>query len=94
MDRNGAPFCAAIRPAWTAGHVASMTLRLPAFTAALKRGAPPASPRLTALVSTSATQPAPISISTCRPPVGTQTSRRSRRPLSIIGRVIAMATPA
>ena len=44
-----------------AGQVASITSMLPAASAAVKRGASPASPSVTALVWTEATQPAPIS---------------------------------
>ena len=46
----------------------------PAMIAAVKRGAGPNSPRLTAEVSSVSTQPAPISRSACRLEVGSATS--------------------
>ena len=92
--RKGTPFCTAIRPAWIAGQVLSRSSISPRKTARMKQGAPPASPRLTALVSTVRTNPAPISMSSCSPAVGTQTRWRSRGPHRIKGRVIAMGTPA
>src|SRR6218665_476482 len=94
IDAKGAPFWAAVRPAWTAGQVLSSSSIAPSDTARLKQGAPPASPRLTALVSMVRTRPAPISMSTCMPPVGTQTRQRSRGAQRISGSVTAMATPA
>src|SRR3546814_1885929 len=48
MTLNGAPRSAACRPAWIAGQVASSTRSPPAFTAAVKRGASPFSPNVTA----------------------------------------------
>ncbi len=71
---KGTPFWAARKPAWTAGQVASITLTEPSRTARVKQGAPPASPSVMALVSMVATQPAPISMSGCMPPVGRQTT--------------------
>ena len=58
--RNGTPFSAACRPAWSTGQVESRTSIAPALTAATKRGAGPCSPSVTAALSTLATQPAPI----------------------------------
>ncbi|GAC1477978.1 MAG: hypothetical protein NVS2B11_01180 [Acetobacteraceae bacterium] len=58
---NGTPFSAACSMVWIAGQVASCTTIDPAATAAVMRGAVPASPSETALLCTSATQPAPIS---------------------------------
>ena len=65
----------------------------PAMTAAVKRGAGPNSPRLTADVSIDATQPAPISRSACRLDVGNAISSRRLIPRRISARVAAMATP-
>ena len=48
---NGTPFSVACSAACTAGQVASLMRIVPPMTAALKRGAPPNSPRLTAEVS-------------------------------------------
>ncbi len=87
------PFSAACRPAWIAGQVASLSAIAPALTAAVKRGAGPNSPSVTAEVSRVATQPAPIKRSACRPPVGTQTRCRPRTPRRISARVAAMAGP-
>ena len=67
---NGTPFSAAWKPACSAGQVASFTRIAPDVTAAVKRGAGPNSPRLTAEVSMLSTQPAPISRSACRLDVG------------------------
>jgi len=94
IGMNGTPFCAASRPARTAGQVESESLKLPARTAAEKRGARPASPSETALVSIAATTPAPIRRSACIPLVGTQTSFRPVTPASIIAAVAAIDTPA
>ena len=60
---NGMPFSAACSPAWIAGQVASRIAIDPLETASRKRGAWPCSPSVTAEVSTTATQPAPISMS-------------------------------
>ena len=68
-------------------------LIVPAMTAAVKRGARPNSPRLTAEVSSVSTQPAPISMSACRLEVGSATSDRRLTPRRISARVAAMATP-
>ncbi len=77
---NGTPFSAAWSMVWIAGHVASRTKMRPSRTAAVKRGAKPASPSDTALVSTSATQPAPINRSVAKPETGTPSSRSARAP--------------
>ena len=45
IGMKGTPFCAASRPAWIAGQVASIRRIAPSRTAAEKRGAPPASPK-------------------------------------------------
>ena len=58
---KGTPFSAACSMVCIAGQVASVTVRVPAASAAVKRGAMPASPRVTPLVWMEATQPAPIS---------------------------------
>ncbi len=58
---NGTPFSAAWNCACSAGQVASRMRIVPARIAAVKRGAGPNSPRLTAEVSSVSTQPAPIS---------------------------------
>ena len=71
---NGTPFSAAWNAACSAGQVASFMLIVPAMIAAVKRGARPNSPRLTAEVSSVSTQPAPISMSACRLEVGSATS--------------------
>ena len=52
---KGTPFSAAWSAAWIAGQVDSRIATSPPSTAALKRGALPSSPRLTAAVSTVAT---------------------------------------
>ena len=46
--RNGTPFSAACRPAWITGQVESRISIAPALTAAMKRGAGPCSPSVTA----------------------------------------------
>ena len=61
--------------------------------AAVKRGASPYSPSVTAAASTRATQPAPISMSTWKPPCGTETICRSRTPRRISARTADMAQP-
>ena len=63
---NGTPFSAAWNCACSAGQVASRMRIVPARIAAVKRGAGPNSPRLTAEVSSVSTQPAPISRSACK----------------------------
>ena len=63
---NGTPFSVAWNAAWSAGQVASLMRMPPDVTAAVKRGAGPNSPRLTAEVSIVSTQPAPIRRSACR----------------------------
>src|SRR5688500_4958254 len=73
---NGTPFSLACSALCTAGQVASRTTISPFSTASVKRGARPASPSDTALDSTSATQPAPISRSAHMPSTGTPRSRR------------------
>ena len=90
---NGTPFSAAWNAAWSAGQVASFMRIAPAVTAAVKRGAGPNSPRLTAEVSSVSTQPAPISRSACRLDVGSATRCSRRTPRRISARVAAMATP-
>ena len=75
---NGTPFSPACSAACTAGQVASITVSAPSATAAVNRGAIPASPSVTALVSTDATHPAPISTSVAKPLTGTPTSRNPR----------------
>ena len=90
---NGTPFSAACKAACSAGQVASIILIAPASTAALKRGAGPNSPRLTALVSSVATQPAPISRSACRLEVGSATTCSRLMPRLISARVAAIGTP-
>ena len=64
---NGAPFSAACNCVRMAGQVPSKTFNVPALTAAVKRGAKPYSPIVTAAVSTTETHPAPINKSACRP---------------------------
>ena len=71
---NGTPFSAAWNAACSAGQVASFMRIVPARIAAVKRGAGPNSPRLTAEVSSVSTQPAPISRSACRLEVGSAIS--------------------
>jgi hypothetical protein len=80
---KGMPFSAACSIEWIAGQVASRTTTLPAFSAAVKRGAKPASPSETAEVSISATQPAPTRMSVAKPETGTPSRRRLRAPLRI-----------
>ncbi len=75
---KGTPFSAACSALWTAGQVASVMQTSPRSIASVKRGARPASPSDTALDSTSATQPAPISRSADMPSTGTPSSRRLR----------------
>jgi hypothetical protein len=94
IGMKGTPFWAAVRPERIAGQVASRSAIAPSRTARPKAGAPPASPSVTALVSSSPTRPAPIRRSTCSPPVGTQTRWRSRAPPAMSGAVAAIATPA
>ena len=90
---NGTPFSAACKAACSAGQVASIILIAPDVTAAVKRGAGPNSPRLTALVSSVATQPAPISRSACRLEVGSATRCSRLTPRRISARVAAIGTP-
>ena len=90
---NGTPFSAAWNAACSAGQVASFTAMAPAKTAAVKRGAGPNSPRLTAEVSMLSTQPAPIRRSACRLEVGSATRRSRLTPRRISARVAAIATP-
>jgi hypothetical protein len=73
---KGTPFSAACNPVWITGQVASRTLISPFCAASVKRGASPASSSDTALVSISATQPAPISRSAERPSTGTPNNLR------------------
>ena len=65
----------------------------PARIAAVKRGAGPNSPRLTAEVSSVSTQPAPINRSACKVEVGSATRCRRLTPRRISARVAAMAAP-
>ena len=91
---KGTPFSAAWNAAWIAGQVASlMRDACPRSTAAVKRGAGPNSPRLTADVSIVSTQPAPMSRSACRPEAGTVTRCSRRTPRRISARVAAIGTP-
>ena len=60
---------------------------------AVKRGARPYSPMVTAAVSSVATQPAPISMSPWKPTEGTPIRCRSRTPRLISARIAAMAQP-
>ena len=90
---NGTPFSDACSAACSAGQVASFMVIVPAVTAAEKRGAGPNSPRLTALVSSVATQPAPISRSACRLEVGSATRCSRLTPRLISARVAAIGTP-
>jgi hypothetical protein len=71
---NGTPFSVAWSAVWTAGQVASRTTISPFSAASVKRGASPASPSVTALVSISATQPAPMRRSAHNPSCGTPRS--------------------
>ena len=93
IGRKGTPFCAAIRPECTAGQVASIRRNAPARTPSMNRGAPPASPSVTALVSSMPTRPSPISMSPCMPVIGTQTRCRFLGRLAMMAAVAAMATP-
>src|SRR5947208_9122888 len=61
--------------------------------AAVKRGAGPNSPRLTADVSSVSTQPAPISTSACRVEVGSATRCSRFTPRRISARVASIGTP-
>src|SRR5262249_16689050 len=90
---KGTPFSAAWNAAWSAGQVASLTRIAPDVTAAVKRGARPNSPRLTAEVSMVSTQPAPMSKSACRLEVGSAIRCSLRMPRRTSARVAAMATP-
>ena len=65
----------------------------PARIAAVKRGAGPNSPRLTADVSSVSTQPAPINKSACKVEVGSVTRCRRLTPRRISARVAAIGTP-
>ena len=91
---NGTPFSAAWNAACSAGQVASIMRMAAALIAAVKRGAGPSSPRLTADVSSTATQPAPIRRSACRLEVGSATRWRSLTPRRIRARVASIGTPA
>ena len=90
--RTGTPFSVACSPVWIIGQVASMTLIAFLSAASVKRGASPASPSVTALVSTSRTQPAPIRMSAQRPSTGTPISFRSFAPRRTSARTTAIAT--
>jgi hypothetical protein len=70
-----------------------LTRIAPTVTAAVKRGAGPNSPRLTAEVSIVSTQPAPMSKSACRLEVGSAIRCSRRTPRRMSARVAAMATP-
>ena len=94
MGMNGTPFWPATRPASSAGQVASIRRNAPARTPSEKRGAPPASPSVTALVSIDPTSPSPISMSAWMPLMGTQTRWRFSGRLAMIAAVAAIATPA
>ena len=89
---NGTPFSAAWSAAWIAGQVESRIASLPPSTAAVKRGALPSSPRLTAAVSMVATLPAPIRRSAAMPACGTVTRCRSRTPRRTSARTAAIGT--
>src|SRR5437660_1772379 len=69
-----------------------MVIGLPRM-AAVKRGAGPNSPRLTAEVSNVSTQPAPISMSACRVEVGSATRCSRFTPRRISARVASIGTP-
>ena len=90
---NGTPFSLACRPAWIAGQVESRIVTRPVETASRKRGAWPYSPRVTPDVSTTATQPAPISMSAWKPAWGTVMSSRFATPRPISARTAAIAQP-
>ena len=77
---NGTPFSAACSMVWIAGQVASLTAMLPGGDGGGEARRRPASPSVTALVCTSATQPAPISRSVAKPETGTPSSRNPRAP--------------
>ena len=83
---NGTPFSAACNMVCIAGHVASITLTVPRFTASANRGAVPASPSVTALVCTETTHPAPIRRSVANPDTGTPSSCKPRAPRRISAR--------
>src|SRR6185312_11021620 len=91
---NGTPFSAACKAACSAGQVASFIVKVPPVTPAEKRGAGPNSPRLTALVSSVSTQPAPIRRSACKLDVGSATRCSLFRRRRISARVAAIGTPA
>src|SRR5258708_17121061 len=93
MGMKGTPFCAAIRPVSMAGQVASMMRIACDLMARVNDGAPPASPRLTALVSMVETRPAPISMSTCKPPTGAQIRCRSLAPFPMMNLVRPTEAP-
>ena len=95
IGMNGTPFCAGEQAGVDRG-TGGIAQRegAGARTPAAKRGAPPASPSDTALVSSEAIAPAPIRRSACMPLIGTQISLRSRMPASISAAVAAIATPA
>ena len=90
---NGTPFSEAWKAACSAGQVASFMRIAPARIAAVKRGAGPNSPRLTAEVSSVSTQPAPISRSACRLEVGSAIRCSRLTPRRISARVAAIGTP-
>ena len=69
-----------------------MRMDLPRI-AAVKRGAGPNSPRLTAEVSSVSTQPAPISMSACMVEVGSATRCSRFTPRRISARVASIGAP-
>ena len=75
-----------------AGQVESSMAREPVSTALVKRGARPASPRLTAAASRVFTAPAPISRSAARPLMGTASRCRSLTPRRMSALTMAMGT--
>jgi hypothetical protein len=89
---NGTPFSAACKPPCTSGQVASLIFNVPDSAASVKRGASPASPSETALVSISQTQPAPIKRSAHIPSCGTPSSRRLRALRRTSARTASIAT--
>ncbi len=89
---NGTPFSDACKAVWMAGQVVSRTGNAPVSTATVKRGAGPASPRLTAAASRLATAPAPINKSVAMPPIGTASIFNSLMPPRIMARTRAMGT--
>jgi hypothetical protein len=89
---KGTPFSVACSPVCTMGQVALMIFSDPFSAACVKRGARPASPRVTALVSISRTHPAPISMSAHSPSTGTPTSFRSRASRRTSARTTSIAT--